>query len=209
MRPEEGSNQTEEDITAHYVELNKAYKALTDDEIRNNYLQYGHPDGKQSFSIGIALPTFLVADGYGKYTLAMYGALLGVLLPYIVGKWWYGSQRVTKEGVLVSSAGQLFQQWREDLARGGVITAVSHGDEYNHILKGNKADAGLGKVEKAILAEDASAAKLNVKDRLALQKMDGPKRKALALLWAYLGRIELNDPMLNDGESLVLLTESI
>ena len=38
-------NNTLEDITNVYVEISKAYKALTDEEVRNNYVQYGHPDG--------------------------------------------------------------------------------------------------------------------------------------------------------------------
>ena len=202
VRIAEGSNQTMDDVTAQYVEISKAYKALTDEEIRNNYLQYGHPDGKQSFSIGIALPTFIVAEGTGKYTLALYGALLGVLLPYIVGKWWYGTQRVTKEGVLVTSAGNLFQQWREDLARGGVVGALAHGDEYKQILKGPKAEAGLAKVERAILADQSEASGMTDRDRNSLQKMDGPARKALALLWAYLERIPLEDATLDDGTFL-------
>jgi translocation protein SEC63 len=56
IRPDAAKNETIETLNAYYVEITKAYKALTDDEVRNNYIQYGHPDGKQSFSIGIALP---------------------------------------------------------------------------------------------------------------------------------------------------------
>lgn len=84
---DEAKNQTMETINEYWVEVSKAFKALTDEEIRNNYIQFGHPDGKQSFSIGIALPKFIVTDGNGKYVLLVYGLLLGVLLPYVVGKW--------------------------------------------------------------------------------------------------------------------------
>lgn len=195
-------NNTLEDITNVYVEISKAYKALTDEEVRNNYVQYGHPDGKQSFSIGIALPKFIITDGNGKYVLLVYGLLLGVLLPYLVGKWWYGTQRVTKEKVLVASAGQLFREYNDDIADGGVITALSSGEEYKAVLKGNKADHGLGKIEKVILADGivaSTAAGLTLKDREKLADIEGVRRKALALLWAYLGRIDLRDSTLNDG----------
>src|SRR5947207_3218496 len=94
VRPDPGLNQTAESLNEYFVELTKAYKALTDEEVRNNYIQYGHPDGKQSFSIGIALPQLIVAEGNGKYVLLVYGILLGVLLPYVVGTWWYGTQRM-------------------------------------------------------------------------------------------------------------------
>lgn len=194
-----------EDATATYVEISKAYKALTDDEIRNNYIQYGHPDGKQSYSIGIALPKFIITDGNGKYVLLIYGLLLGVLLPYVVGKWWYGTQRMTKDNVLVASAGNLFREYQEDMAEGGIIGALSSGEEYRSTLKGHKADSGLGKIEKAILVESVvsrSVAGLAVQDKEKLDSLDGFRRKALALLWAYLGRVDLDDAILNDGKSI-------
>jgi translocation protein SEC63 len=178
------------------VELTKAYKALTDEEIRNNYLQYGHPDGKQSFSIGIALPKLIVMEGNGKYVLLVYGALLGVLLPYIVGKWWYGSQRYTKERVLVASAGNIFREYKDDITDGGIVSALSSGEEFKDMLKGAQAESGLAKLEKNVLAD--KWAFLSPKDRETIKQMDNTtRRKALALLWAYLGRIDLGDPTLD------------
>lgn len=183
-------------LNDRFVELTKAYKALTDEEIRNNYLQYGHPDGKQSFSIGIALPKLIIMDGNGKYVLLVYGALLGVLLPYIVGKWWYGSQRYTKERVLVASAGNIFREYKEDILDGGIVNALSSGEEFKEMLKGHQAEAGLAKLEKKVLAEESTF--LSAKDRQAIKQMDNSsRRKALALLWAYLGRIDLGDATLN------------
>jgi translocation protein SEC63 len=200
IRPDPSKNETMDMLNERFVELTKAYKALTDEEVRNNYLQYGHPDGKQSFSIGIALPQFIVMEGNGKYVLMVYGALLGVLLPYIVGKWWYGSQRYTKERVLVASAGNIFREYKEDIHEGGIISALSSGEEFKDMLKGAKAESGLAKLEKRVLADDLSF--LSAKDREALKQMDNSsRRKALALLWAYLGRIDLGDASLDAGKS--------
>lgn len=166
--------------------------------MRNNYIQYGHPDGKQSFSIGIALPKLIVSEGNGKYVLLVYGALLGVLLPYIVGKWWYGSQRYTKEKVLVASAGNIFREYKEDITDGGIINALSAGVEFKDMLKNSHAEAGLAKLEKRVLAEGSILAP---ETRKALSQMDdSTRRKALALLWAYLGRVDLEDATLNGGE---------
>ena len=184
------------------MELSKAYKALTDEEIRNNYIQYGHPDGKQSFSIGIALPKFIVTEGNGKYVLMVYGLLLGVLLPYVVGKWWYGTQKLTREKVLLSSAANLFKEYREDLNDSEVIHALTSGEEYKNFLTGNKADAGLAKVEKKIQESDSftsGAPGLRPLDQQKLQGSDGSRRKVLALLWAYLGRVNLENSTLDDG----------
>ncbi len=202
-RVDPAMNETAETINDRYVELSKAYKALTDEDVRNNYIQYGHPDGKQSFSIGIALPKFIVTDGNGKYVLLIYGLLLGVLLPYIVGKWWYGTQRVTKERVLIASAGNLFKEYIDDISEGGIVGALSSGEEYKEVFRGDKADTGSGKLENRILADGESgstASGLALKDREKVKGLDGGvRRKVLALLWAYLGRVELDDATLNDG----------
>ncbi|KAH8658705.1 Sec63 Brl domain-containing protein [Tricladium varicosporioides] len=200
-RPDPAKNETLESLNDHWVEVTKAYKALTDEEIRNNFIQYGHPDGKQSFSIGIALPKFIITDGNGKYVILVYAALLGVLLPYLVGSWWYGSQRMSKEKVLIESANNLFREYEEDITEGGIISALSTGAEFQKVLTGEKAESGLGKLESRILAEGdayAHAGGLTAKDVLKLEDLDGGvRRKALGLLWAYLGRVDLGDASLD------------
>lgn len=61
----------------YFVEsIAKAYQALTDPISRENFEKYGHPDGRQGFQMGIALPDFL---------LNIEGASGGILLLWIVG----------------------------------------------------------------------------------------------------------------------------
>ncbi|EXJ83534.1 translocation protein SEC63 [Capronia coronata CBS 617.96] len=189
-RPDPAKNETLETVNDRWVEMTKAYKALTDEEIRNNYLLYGNPDGKQSTSIGIALPKWMVEEGNRWFVVAFYGVLLGIILPYTLGKWWYGTQAVTKDKVLHASAGNLFREWKEDISEGGVIAALSVGDEFKEILKGPRSDAGAAKVESKVL----SSAALTESDKARLKAIEDPvRRKALALLWAYLARIDLED----------------
>lgn len=193
-RPDPSKNETLETINERWVEMTKAYKALTDEEVRNNYLQYGHPDGKQSFSMGIALPKVLISEGNRKFVLLFYAALLAVILPYLVGNWWYSSISLTKDKVLMASAGNLFLEYKDDLSDGAVIGALSVGDEFKQSLKGSKADAGSAKIEKSVLADSL----LSAADRTKLKGVEDPtRRKALSLLWAYLNRIDLGDPSLN------------
>jgi translocation protein SEC63 len=174
---------------------------LTDEEIRNNYLKYGHPDGKQSFSMGIALPKFLVAEGYGNFTLVFYLGLLGILLPYLAGKWWYGTQKYTKDGILVNSAGTLVQEYKETMDQGHIIKTLSGGEEYETIIAAERSETGLSRVETSILAQGVLsklAGGLGDEDKRRLQELDNEgRRKILALLWAYLGRVELGDDSLN------------
>jgi translocation protein SEC63 len=201
-REDPEKNVTIQSINDRWVDVTKAFKALTDEEIRNNFLQYGHPDGKQSFSIGIALPKWIVTEGAGKYVLLIYALALGVILPYTVGKWWYGTQRLTKEKVLVASAGKIFREYDNEQGESGVIGALSTGEEFNEVLEGHKADTGLSKLEQKVLSTNSQSPlsqAITRKERQKLDDMDDSRRrKVLTLLWAYLGRIELEDETLND-----------
>ena len=186
-------------LNDRWVEMSKAYSALLDEEVRNNWMQYGHPDGKQSFSIGIALPKFMISEGNGKYVLLFYAVVLGVALPYVVGKWWYGTQALTKDGVIIASAGKMFREYKEEITVGGVAAATSTGEEFQQLLKGSKADAGLSKIEKNVLA-----AGLLDRDQVQLKEIEDPfRRKVLALLWAYLARVDLGDATLENEKYAV------
>lgn len=76
--------QTAEQAASYFIELTKAYKALTNEEVRKNFLEYGHPDGKQTVEVGLALPAWVVDAHNNIWVLGAYGIVIGVLLPYIV-----------------------------------------------------------------------------------------------------------------------------
>lgn len=197
-------NETSEGINNEWVEIVKAYKALTDEEVRNNWIQYGNPDGKQSTSFGIALPKFIVEEGSGKYVLLLYGALLGIGLPWLVGKWWYGAKKETKDRVLVTSVGNMFREFKERMDGGDVIAAVSSSTEFKDILNGARADTGLGKLEKELQTLGSADAGIPSKDMKKLNELEDPvRRKTTALIWAYLSRLPLNDSAL-DAEKFEL-----
>ncbi|CAD6499378.1 BgTH12-03494 [Blumeria graminis f. sp. triticale] len=204
IRPDPAKNQTAQSLSDHFVELTKAYKALTNEEIRNNYIQFGHPDGKQSFSIGIALPNILITDGNGKYVLLVYALLLGVLLPYLVGSWWYGTQSMSKEDVLVKSANNLFLEYKDDITQSGILSALTTGVEFQKMLSGQSKESDIKKIEAKILETsspdllDNSPCGMCQKDQENLQSLENSvRRESLGLLWAYLGRIDLNDVSLD------------
>ncbi|KPI34901.1 Translocation protein sec63 [Cyphellophora attinorum] len=174
FHPDKAKLDPEKNITAEFVndrwvEMTKAYKALTDEEIRNNYLLYGNPDGKQGTSIGIALP-----GGWSKRGIA--------------GFWWYGTQARTKEGILHASAGNLFREYKEDIDEEGVVSALSVGEEYKEAVKADKSAA---KVESKVMASGI----LSEDAKQSIKGIEDPsQRKTACLLWAYLGRIDLGDP---------------
>ena len=194
-KPGPGTNETLDVINDEWVEITKAYKALTDDEIRENWEKYGHPDGKQSTSFGIALPTFLIAEGSGKWVLLVYGAMLAIGLPMLVGRWWYGAQKKTREKILVTTAGKIFREHREHMDMADVMALVSAGDEFRDML-GPRGESGVDEVQARVLAA-ADELGMKPKDRKRLREMHDPiRRKTLALLWAYVGRLNLGDKTL-------------
>ncbi|KAG8899569.1 secretory subunit [Tulasnella sp. 403] len=122
-------NQTMEEVASHFVDLTKAYKALTDEEIRNNLEKYGHPDGKQEFSMGLALPTWVVASQNNIWILGCYGLLFAGLLPVFVGRWWFGSRKYTKDGVLADTAQMLFKNIQEETTTRELIPLLAQLDQ--------------------------------------------------------------------------------
>ena len=61
-----------------------AYKTLTDDAARENYEKYGHPDGKQSTKLGIALPETLFGKGGMAPVMLVLLVVGGILLPLVI-----------------------------------------------------------------------------------------------------------------------------
>ena len=206
-QPDPSKNETVQSISEAWVEVVKAYKTLTDEEVRNNYIQFGHPDGKQSFSIGIALPQFIVQEGNGKYVLLLYAAMLGVVLPWFIGRWWYGTQRSTRDGIVVESAGRLFQEYEEGMDESGVVSAVSAGYEYGNRLNLKASGSDSSKVESKVIqkadAKTALVPLLSPREQETIQAVtDEKRRKILSLIWAHLNRVELNDPILDERKHL-------
>ena len=95
-------NETAEDIANRFVDITKAYKSyvvcrscsdfdpvniitrLTDETIRRNWELYGHPDGRQEVSMGIALPKWIIEGKNNIWVLGVYGILFGGSLPTLV-----------------------------------------------------------------------------------------------------------------------------
>ncbi|SPO31465.1 related to SEC63 - ER protein-translocation complex subunit [Ustilago trichophora] len=184
--------QTKEEVEGHYIELTKAYKALTDETIRKNFELYGHPDGKQEMSMGIALPRWVIESQNNVYVLGMYAIVLGVGLPFLVARWWYGSRSKTKDGIVNSTAQTYFQHLRDDTNASRIFALLAISDEFS--------DAKLDKLGSNH-RDEAALAKLESEIRQILSEF-GPEwhlidsfknasvRKALVLLYAHTLRID-------------------
>ncbi|PSK41376.1 hypothetical protein C7M61_001058 [Candidozyma pseudohaemuli] len=110
------------EMEGQFLRMNQAYRALTDEVTMENIKKYGHPDGQQQITHGIAIPKFLVEGKYSPIMIIFYFLLIGVFLPLIVGTWWNNVKTHTKGGLHVDTAA-LFVRRLADKNPGRVFTA--------------------------------------------------------------------------------------
>ncbi|KAG8218226.1 translocation protein sec63 [Butyriboletus roseoflavus] len=191
-------NQTVEQIANHFVDITKAYKALTDETIRRNYELYGHPDGRQEVSMGIALPSWIVEGKNNIWVLGIYAVLIGGLLPGMVGRWWFGSRGKTKDGIEAKTAEGFWKGVEEGSGLGDIVKVVASAFRYESWTK-NAGD--LSKVEADI--EKRVGDEWKQMNRAVAD--DEKAQRALALLYAHFLRLDLGSKALEQEQTSLLL----
>jgi translocation protein SEC63 len=186
--------------------------------VRRNFLEYGHPDGKQTVSIGLALPAWIIDSHNNIWVLGFYGILFGGLLPYFVvctlhhlrwhpnesltchaqGRWWFGSRSRTKDGVQAATASRFFKEVTEEVTPQDLLQTLSKGleTERGELLKSRTTDA-FKSVEKQVL-EAWSAHGVSVEELYRSADKTPLSDKAIEayiLLSAHLFRISVPTPL--------------
>ena len=67
-----------------FFRLTKAKEILTDPKKYDNFIKTGDPDGKGTFKMSVALPSFLFDERYSLYILIAFAFFLLVLFPLFV-----------------------------------------------------------------------------------------------------------------------------
>ncbi|KAF8742795.1 posttranslational protein targeting membrane, translocation, partial [Rhizoctonia solani] len=200
------ANQTMESVAAHFVELTKAYKSLTDETVRQNLEQYGHPDGKQEFSVGIAIPKWVVEGKNSMFVLAFYGAIFMGILPLVVGRWWFGSRGLTKDGVHGNTASLFFKGVTEDASIDFLVSLLSRGFSAEQKAFSRKV------AHTPAVEDDLNGLETEIKVLLGprwstvAQTAKVPEaRRALVLLYAHLLRLPVNNDVLRKEQATLIL----
>lgn len=119
-----------------FMRIAKAYEALTDEEAKKNWEEYGNPDGPQATTFGIALPSWIVDKKNSIWVLAVYGLAFMVILPVSVGMWWYRSIQYSCDEVLMDTERVYWQFFirtpNMSIKRMIMILAASMEFEKNH-----------------------------------------------------------------------------
>ncbi|RPD62137.1 translocation protein sec63 [Lentinus tigrinus ALCF2SS1-7] len=198
-------NETMDAVEARFVEITKAYKSLTDETIRKNWEMFGHPDGRQEVSMGIALPKWIVESSNNIWVLGAYGLLFGGALPALVGRWWFGNREKTKDGVHVQSAAAFFKSLTEESGMDDVTTSLGKAFEWEHPSKVGKSAAELEQLEKRIKEKLDGKWDELVKLAHARPGKHESRRRAFILLYAHLLRLPLADSTLQKEQTEILL----
>jgi translocation protein SEC63 len=194
-------NETVEEIANRFVDITKAYKSLTDETIRRNYELYGHPDGRQEVSMGIALPSWIIEGKNNIWVLGLYGLLIGGVLPAMVGRWWFGSRRKTKEGIEARTAEGFWKGLEEGSGIGDVVKVFGAAFRYEAQIKSagdlSRVDE---EIEKRIGAEWTEMKKVIVSG-----EGEEKAKRALSLLYAHFLRLDLGSKVLEREQTTLLL----
>ncbi|ETW84592.1 molecular chaperone, DnaJ superfamily [Heterobasidion irregulare TC 32-1] len=196
------ANDTAESVASRFVDITKAYKSLTDANIRKNYEDYGHPDGRQEITMGIALPRWIVEAQNNIWVLGVYGLLFGVSLPMLVGRWWFGSRQKTKDGIHAQTASRFFKSLTEASGIEDIVGALGKAVEFERPGKPSGV-AELEELEKAIEAAIGQKWR-DVRALVKSESKDG-RWRALVLIHAYLLRLDVKDSALKKEQVEILL----
>ncbi|KAG8740640.1 secretory subunit [Ceratobasidium sp. 414] len=199
-------NQTMDEVSAHFVELTKAYKSLTDETVRQNLEQYGHPDGKQEFNVGVAIPHWIVEGKNSIWVLGFYGLVFMGGLPFVVGRWWFGSREITKDGVHGSTAALFFKTITEEASIDELVSLLSRGFYTEQKAIPQRI------VHTTAVEDDLNGLETEIKAALAsrwgtvAQTAKVPEaRRALVLLYAHLLRLPVKNEILQKEQASLIL----
>ncbi|KZO93774.1 DnaJ-domain-containing protein [Calocera viscosa TUFC12733] len=196
-------NETLEMVQEKFVTLTKAYKSLTDETVRRNLELYGHPDGKQEYSVGIAIPRWIVEGQNNIWVLGVYGVVFGVGLPFLVGRWWFTSRKLTRDRVQGATATVFFKNLRDKTDYPALVELLGHSWELEcpGITRSAHANEALDGLVKTVREKVPGWAPTTELDRAST-------RRATALLWAHLLRLPLPDQSLQHGKVVTSALES-
>ncbi|KAG9147363.1 hypothetical protein Leryth_019515 [Lithospermum erythrorhizon] len=120
------------DANKYFVEyISKAYQALTDPISRENFEKYGHPDGRQGFQIGMALPQFLLDNnGASSGVLLACIVFVCIMLPLVAGVIALSRSSKHSGNIMRETTLAYFEQMKPSLAPSKVMEVFMKAAEY-------------------------------------------------------------------------------
>ncbi|CAH8602494.1 unnamed protein product [Heterobilharzia americana] len=116
-----------------FIQISKAYAALTNEESRKNWEEYGNPDGPGAAHFGIALPKWMVQKENFYLVVGAYVLLFMMILPISVGTWWYNTMKFSNNNVLLDTIRYFCGTFMRSpyMAMPRIIKVLSNAYEFN------------------------------------------------------------------------------
>ncbi len=108
-------NMNDKNAKEKFMNINKAYRALTNEKAKENYRKYGNPDGPGLLQYGFALPFFLLKGKIGSYLIIIFSLLMIIIFPIIFIKWFKNSKKYNSDGLLVENLPIYYEILNKDI----------------------------------------------------------------------------------------------
>ncbi|XP_065648722.1 translocation protein SEC63 homolog isoform X2 [Hydra vulgaris] len=197
LHPDRGGDEKE------FMKVAKAYQALTDEESKENWDKYGNPDGPGATQFGIALPSWIVDKKNSMWVLGAYLVAFIIILPIVVGTWWYRSIQYSADEVLMDTD-QLYWYFfhkTPNMSIKRVIMILAGSMEFEKGHNNNVQERPSDNVELPMLMRELAQLNEKNKERPLCYPYSV---KARALLHAHFSRIALPQETLLKDLELIL-----
>ncbi|CAH2078392.1 unnamed protein product [Thlaspi arvense] len=175
----------------YFVEsIAKAYQALTDPLSRENFEKYGHPDGRQGYKLGIALPQFILdMNGDSGGVLLMCTVCLCILLPLVIASiYLWRSSKYTGNHVKLQTRQAYFELMQPSLTTSKVMEVFVKAAEYVEIPVRKSDDESLKNLFTSVKSELNLDPKKMKQDEAKFWKQDPAIVKTVLLIQKQLTR---------------------
>lgn len=88
---------------SRFIQITKAYQALTDDIARRNWEKYGNPDGPQTTKVGIGLPRLLLVKENNLMILCSFFCFLIFVVPMTFICYYQRTRNFAANGVMIET----------------------------------------------------------------------------------------------------------
>lgn len=178
-----------------FMLLTKALNCLTDEKIKEQCLS-GNPDGTSgSFSIGIALPSFLLEKENRVPVLVVFFVCILIVIPYFVLSWYSEVSKYDMDGTLVDDKPLFIQNLNENLIVKNCPRVLSFCLEFEPILP-----------VKATQKQDMIALHAAVNEHIGKVLVDAKIVKPHDLIHAYMIGLPIGQSLIED--TLFILQKS-
>ena len=148
--------------------------------------------------MGIAIPVQFIEGKNNIWVLGLYALIFGFSLPALVGKWWFGNQAKTKDGVNAKTAASFFLNVKEDWGIDELAGVLGRGFA-KELQLGSGSAGELKELEAKV--RDRLGEKWGTLAGAAGVRENKDAKRAFILVSAHLLRIPVANRSLRDGSS--------